>query len=81
MKVFLSLAEPRAFLQNLDIDRTRDEPERIVGEEDSWDLDGMVTAEEAVTTGIRGRLRDVPSVCEEGGETGLTTIVDVIDLA
>lgn len=38
-------------------------------------------AEEVATPGIRGKLREVQHVSEEGGDVVFRTILDVIDLA
>lgn len=53
----LSLEEQRAFVRNSDTERTSDVLDGKDVEEDSWDFEGMVTAEKEVTSGIRGKLR------------------------
>lgn len=81
MNKILSLAAQRVFVQKLNTERTCDVPKGMNDEEDSWDFEGIVTAEEVAITGIRGKLGEVQRVCKEGGEAVPTTIIDVINLA
>lgn len=50
-------------------------------EEDSWDLESMVTAKEVATSDTRTEVQDVQRVCEDGGEAVPTTIVEATVLA
>lgn len=60
-----SLADQRAFVQNLDTVRLADVPKGIDGKEYNWDFEGIVTAEEVATSSIREKLREVQRVCED----------------
>lgn len=40
----------------------------------------MVAAKKVTTCGIHGKLRELQRICEDGGETVPTTIVDLIEL-
>lgn len=77
----LPLKEQRAFVQNLNTERTRHVSEGMDDEEDNSDLESMVAAEGVATSGIRGNLREVHRVCESGGKAVPMSIVEVIGLA
>lgn len=47
----------------------------------SWELKGMLTAEEETTFGIIGKLRKMQRVCKIGGEAMPTANVEVIKCA
>lgn len=52
-----SLAERSAFVRILNKDSTIGVPDRMNDEEEIWDIEVMVTAEEIATAGARGKLR------------------------
>lgn len=76
-----SLAKQRVVVQNLDTARPSGVPEEVDDEEDNWEVEGMLTAEELTTSSLHEKLRGVQGVCEGGGDTVHATIVDVIQLA
>lgn len=73
-KEILSLADRRSFVLNWVSDRPSDVPKGADTEEDSWDFEGMMTAEDVAMSGIRAKLREFQRVCENSGEAVLTTI-------
>lgn len=59
IKEIFPLEKQRVFAQNLDTARPSDVLKRVEDNEDSWDFEGMVTAEDGKTPGIRGMLQKV----------------------
>lgn len=62
----LSLEKQRASVRILYTARPCDAPEVDDDKEANWDFEGIVTAGEVATSGIRGSLSDVQVVCENG---------------
>lgn len=81
LKEIFTLDGQRAFVQHTGTERTSNVPEGMDGEEDNRDVECTVTAEEAATSGIRNKLREVQRVCDDSGEAVPTTIVEVVELA
>lgn len=52
----LSLAKQRVFLQSLENDPMSDVPEKMDDEEEIWDFEGTVTAEEVARSRVRVKL-------------------------
>lgn len=61
--------------------RTSDVPEKRDDEMNNWDFEGMMTAEERVSSVIGGKSREVQHVCEDGVEVVTTTIIEVFELS
>lgn len=62
-------------------DRTSDRHTGIDDDNDSWDFEGMMTAEEVATSGTRRKLREIQRGREDRGEAEPTALVDVAELA
>lgn len=73
----LSLAEQRAFLRNLDTRRPSDVLKEVDDDENNWDFERRLSAEDVATTGIRRELLEVQPDCKNRGESVSKTIVDV----
>lgn len=76
-----SLAEQRAFAYKLNTEDASNVLQRTESEKQYWVFEGIVTVEKVSTSGIRGKLQDVQRLCEDGGKTMLSTIVDLIEFA
>lgn len=76
-----SLDEQAAFLRGLE---ERSAVEVVAGPEkndDDWEFEGIISVDEVAGSGLRGKLREVQRICEEGGEVVPATVVDVVNLA
>lgn len=81
LEVSASFPDHRAFRLKPDIAQSSGSPDRMDDGENDCDIGGMVTANEVTTSGIRGKLREVQRVCEDGSAAIPTTIVELIELA
>lgn len=76
-----SLTKQRTFVRSRETEPASKVPEKTCDDENSWDYESIVTAEDVASSCCRGKLRDVRRVCEDGGEAALTTIVEVVEFA
>lgn len=56
-------------------------PKGIDIEEDNWDFESLVIAEEMNTSGTHGKVQEAQRICDDGGKGVSTKIVEVIELA
>lgn len=63
-----SLSEQHIILQKSDIDQVSKSPNRMNNWKNTWDVEGMMTAEEVATSGIRG-------CCERCGATARILVI------
>lgn len=76
-----SLAEPHAFVRNLNNELADSVLGEMNDEEDNSDFEGMVTFEEVTSSGLRGMLQEVQHICGKDSETVPLAIVEVVKLA
>lgn len=58
LKYITSLVERRAFVQNMDNERTSDATEGIVVEKEGWGFEGIVSAEKIALSDFCGKLQE-----------------------
>lgn len=75
------MADQRTFVLSLRNERTSNMPERIVDDEENWNFEGIVIAEEMASSDLRRSLPEVERDCDDGGKAVPTTIVDVNEQA
>lgn len=56
-------------------------PEEIADGGENRDIEGMVSAEEVASYGLRAKLQDLQRIREDCGKAAPSTVVFVIDLA
>lgn len=76
-----SVAVQRAFVRSSGAKCTSGVAEIADDQVDNRDFEGMKTAKEVATSGIRGRVREVQRVFEKGVEAVPTTIINVVEIA
>lgn len=68
-------------MRNVDTETTSSVSQRVDDEELNWNFEDTVSSGGVAPTRSRGKLQEAQRLCNKGGETAHTTVVEAVELA